>query len=281
LSCHVPDKGWPRAGPAHSWLLRAALINDLAIGELTHAQLAEKYGRGVDTIHQFAARRADDVRLARQDITVDGNALLYASKDNRLALLDQCLADIEERLQDPDLPDTKRKGYTNTVIALVSKITEIRGEMPARVAVELAAPGKVTYEIPGVDIGALIGSWKQGDGPSKPAGESVEKVERKAPAPGTPTESATRNAASLRSESVPANDQYGEWRDVIVKAFRSDNETLDHESLAVRVERSHPGRSHGVPFDSAAFFTALGQLAADGAVEDVDGRLRLSDGARG
>jgi hypothetical protein len=36
---------------------RIALVQDLVSGELTHEALAERYGRSLQAVHQFSARR--------------------------------------------------------------------------------------------------------------------------------------------------------------------------------------------------------------------------------
>ena len=44
---------------------RAELINDLARGELTHTQLAEKNQRHVQTIAQFSVRNRAEIQVVR------------------------------------------------------------------------------------------------------------------------------------------------------------------------------------------------------------------------
>ena len=44
---------------------RIALVDDLARGDRTHAQLAEEYGRSPDAIHQFASRNSAEIARRR------------------------------------------------------------------------------------------------------------------------------------------------------------------------------------------------------------------------
>ena len=50
-------------------VVRAELVADLAIGELSHDQLAEKYERSRFAIDQFSSRNRDEIRLAKQDMS--------------------------------------------------------------------------------------------------------------------------------------------------------------------------------------------------------------------
>ena len=51
--------------------IRTELIRDLALGELDHDQLAVKYERSPDAIHQFSSRSKDEIRRAEQALVAD------------------------------------------------------------------------------------------------------------------------------------------------------------------------------------------------------------------
>ena len=121
--------------------LRAELIRHLALGELTHEALAEKYGRAQQSIANFATRSADAIRHAKQVQSDEYQGLGYAEKWERLALREQLLRDIEERLQDPDLSHTQRNRYSVTADKLLHSIAEERGELPVTGALELSVHG--------------------------------------------------------------------------------------------------------------------------------------------
>jgi hypothetical protein len=61
--------------------------------------LAEKYGRAQQSIANFATRNADAIRRPKQVQSDEYQGLGYAEKRERLALREQLLRDIEERLQ--------------------------------------------------------------------------------------------------------------------------------------------------------------------------------------
>jgi hypothetical protein len=136
-------------------VLRTELVRDLALGAETHAQLAEKYGRSTQAVHQFAQRNRDEIRRAKQALVADPKdeyaGVAIAKKWYRVADADQDLAHIEERLQDPNLTDTQRKGYLNLKSKLRREVAEERGELPSRIAIESDKP-LLTYEIRGIDM---------------------------------------------------------------------------------------------------------------------------------
>ena len=133
-------------------VVRAELVADLAIGELSHDQLAEKYERSRFAIDQFSSRNRDEIRLAKQDMSAEDQGLLYAKKQHRLALLEQWLADVEDRLQNADLTEAGRKGYINTGLKLVHSIAEERGELPVRGHFELDLKGNPFASIDAIAI---------------------------------------------------------------------------------------------------------------------------------
>ena len=122
--------------------LRAELIRHLALGELTHEALAEKYGRAQQSIANFATRSADAIRHAKQVQSDEYQGLGYAEKGKRPALREQLLRDIEERLQDPDLSHTQRNRYSVTADKLLHSIALENGEIPSRAALELDLKSK-------------------------------------------------------------------------------------------------------------------------------------------
>jgi hypothetical protein len=109
--------------------LRAELVRDLALGELSHEQLGEKYSRYPQAISNFAGRNRDEIRRAKQVQSDEYQGLGYAEKWERLTFREQLLRDIEERLQDPDLSDTQRNRYAHTAEKLLHGIAEERGQL--------------------------------------------------------------------------------------------------------------------------------------------------------
>jgi hypothetical protein len=110
-------------------VLRAELIRDLALGELTHDQLAEKYDRVTQAISNFASRNKDEIRRAKQAQSDEYQSLGYAEKGERIALRERLIADLVERLESPDLSDVQRNRFSHTVDKVLRSIAEERGEL--------------------------------------------------------------------------------------------------------------------------------------------------------
>ena len=85
------------------------------------------------------------------DPTDEYAGVAIAKKWYRVADADQDLAHIEERLRDPNLTDTQRKGYLNLESKLRREVAEERGELPSRIAIESDKP-LLTYEIRGINM---------------------------------------------------------------------------------------------------------------------------------
>jgi hypothetical protein len=119
-------------------VLRAELIRDLALGELTHDQLAEKYDRVTQAISNFASRNKDEIRRAKQAQSDEYQSLGFAEKGERIALRERLIAEIVERLESGELSDSQWKGYGNLVDKLARSIAEERGELYQKSQVEVS-----------------------------------------------------------------------------------------------------------------------------------------------
>jgi hypothetical protein len=133
--------------------LRAELVRDLALGELSAEQLSEKYDRTVQAIYNFTSRNKAEIRRAKQVQSDEYQGLGYAEKWERLALREQLLRDIEERLQDPGLSDTQRNRYSVTADKLLHSIAEERGQLYARSALEVSMTSNPFQGFDAVEIG--------------------------------------------------------------------------------------------------------------------------------
>jgi hypothetical protein len=132
--------------------LRAELVRDLALGELTHEQLAEKYDRVPQAITNFSSRNKDEIRRAKQVQSDEYQGLGYAEKWQRLAFREQLLLDINERLADPDLSHTQRNRYSVTADKLLHSIAEERGQLYARSSLEVSMIGNPFADVDAVAI---------------------------------------------------------------------------------------------------------------------------------
>jgi hypothetical protein len=132
--------------------LRAELVRDLALGELTHDQLGEKYDRHPQAIANFAFRNKAEIRRAKQVQSDEYQGLGYAEKWERLAFREQLLLDIEERLADAELSHTQRNRYSVTADKLLHSIAEERGQLYTRSQLEVAMTGNPFAGIDAVHI---------------------------------------------------------------------------------------------------------------------------------
>jgi hypothetical protein len=185
----LPEMAEDRA-PDIRGVLRTELICDLALGELTHVELAEKYGRSTQAINSFSSRNKDEIRRAKQDQASEWAGNFSAKKKNRVSGLEQCLRDIEDAFADPSLSHSQRNRYINTVAKLYRNIAEELGEL--RTQLELDVPKHVS-EV----VGWNIADWAMGHA-GKPDG-------RTAPAPFSNDHERPITPALAASEPEPAS----------------------------------------------------------------------------
>jgi len=119
---------------------RRNLINDLADGSLTQAQLAEKYGRGVSSVEQFAMRNKAEIQAVRDTINDEMHYLPYTRKAERLERLGAYIAILENDLADPKLSWSARARLSSTLSKLHHQIAEERGDLPQRATTVQLAP---------------------------------------------------------------------------------------------------------------------------------------------
>jgi hypothetical protein len=124
--------------------LRQELINDLSSGQLTHAQLAEKYNRHVQAIAQFAVRNRAEIAV----IQAGNNKLLHerlaeipiSDKARRIAVNQLLRDDLLAKLDDPDLPLADRNRLTKTAMALNRHVAEEMGDLKSHVDLAVTEP---------------------------------------------------------------------------------------------------------------------------------------------
>jgi hypothetical protein len=126
---------------------RQELVNDLAQGSLTHAQLAEKFDRHVQAIAQFAVRNRAEIAVIRA-----GNnkalherlaAIPIADKAQRIAV-DQVLRDdLLLMLEDPAMDARTRYLYSKAVMQIQRAVAEELGDLRAQVDLDVKTPFKL------------------------------------------------------------------------------------------------------------------------------------------
>jgi hypothetical protein len=126
---------------------RQELVNDLAQGSLTHAQLAEKYDRHVQAIAQFAVRNRAEIAVIR----AGNNKALHerlaeipiADKACRVAVDHVLRDDLLMRLEDPDMDARNRYLYSKAVMQIQRAVAEELGDLRAQVDLAMTEPFKL------------------------------------------------------------------------------------------------------------------------------------------
>ena len=142
---------------------RLALIEDLALKDLTLPASAAKYNRHRQSIAQFSARNSAEIATRRQTLLgeVDAEAahLWISDRVTRRAWRQKLIDDMEAALEDPELDWRQRSRYSRDIAMLLRQVDEEKGELPTRVALQVESVPKMTYEIGGVDMAGLLAEW--------------------------------------------------------------------------------------------------------------------------
>jgi hypothetical protein len=121
---------------------RQELVNDLAHGALTHAELASKYQRHVQAIAQFAVRNRGEIAVIQAGNSKDLRERLagvsIADKAQRIAVDGLLRDDLLARLEDEDLDAVSRNRYTKTVLLLQRAVAEELGDLRTRLDVAVS-----------------------------------------------------------------------------------------------------------------------------------------------
>jgi hypothetical protein len=119
-------------------------VNDLAQGDLSHAELGVKHGRSKQAIHQFSARNAaeiSEVRAAmRGELQAQVADLWIADKKRRIAWRQKLAEDIDVHLEDEELDLKDRHHLTRNVDQLLRSAAEELGDLPARTVLQVQLP---------------------------------------------------------------------------------------------------------------------------------------------
>ncbi len=117
------------------------LIRELADGSKTQTELAMEFGCGQPAVSMFAARHAAAIADVRANMDDEFAGILYASKAARLAAYDEDVEDPDASLQDRH--------------RALKSIAEELGHLANRVTMGGEVAAKVTFEVSGLDPGAL------------------------------------------------------------------------------------------------------------------------------
>ena len=119
---------------------KLSLMRDLAEGNFTHIQLAEKYDRSVSAISNFSSRNRDKIQAIRENPDDEFAGLWIAQKAQRLRVY----ADQVERLEESDDPKLLARVQT-----ALRSVAEELGQLPNKSTVAIETP-KLQVQIEGI-----------------------------------------------------------------------------------------------------------------------------------
>lgn len=122
---------------------RRALMRDLALGDVTQAALAERYGVSPAAVTYFKQRFAAEIEDIRGDAEGEYAGVLIARKINRLQMYQEAI----ERAED--------SGDDKLLARLLRQVAEECGHLPSRIQVSGQLDTQTRYVIDGVDTGDL------------------------------------------------------------------------------------------------------------------------------
>jgi gas vesicle protein len=138
-----------------------ALILDLAVGDLTAEQLADKYGKKTRTIYNFKHDNRHKIAEQKRHLGNEMATLWIARKEMRVKVYelqaDKNMGLIEqiedEAAQQMDLPDSdKIARLQDRIFKALGAAAEELGHLPTRTPGEGPAPVQLRHTIKGVDL---------------------------------------------------------------------------------------------------------------------------------
>lgn len=136
--------------------VKVKLIRQLALGELSQAELARRHDVTPAAMTRFVQRHAERIAEVASKLDDQFAGIELADKVARVAVLNQqVLADLE-LLADPDTAGkagVQRAEMVRVIQSGVRAIADELGQIPARVQVQHS--GALDVRLNGVDLGAL------------------------------------------------------------------------------------------------------------------------------
>lgn len=133
--------------------VRLKLIRELAAGEATQVELAQRYGVTQPAIANFKKRHAERIASVRDRLDDEFAGIVFAGKANRIEMLSQQIEDVTSILADPETAARAGVQYAEmarTAQTAARAISEELGQLPAR-TLKHEGGVSVRYEVVGVD----------------------------------------------------------------------------------------------------------------------------------
>lgn len=135
----------PVRGHLENFRIKHKLLRDLALGELTGNELAEKYNCSRPAISQFKRRHEIEIDEIRGALADEYAGVWVAKKLDRLKAYQQ---KVEEML------DGRSPRNAEVMATLLKAVAEELGDLPARTQVNVSNQS-VTYQVVGIDPDSL------------------------------------------------------------------------------------------------------------------------------
>jgi hypothetical protein len=124
---------------------RVDLIEALALGAETHVQLAERFGRSPDAIHQFSSRNGDEIgrrkAVLHDELTANSAHLWVTEKAEILAYYQQMLDTLRLKVSASEADDRVQSRAVRNAQKLLHDCSELEGLLQARSRVEMEVSG--------------------------------------------------------------------------------------------------------------------------------------------
>ncbi len=155
------EKKRPYFKLSRGWV-KQQLCTELAKGEATLQELANKYGCAVSSVHEFKTRNIVTIEALRADMQNEMAGLWIAEKRNRVAEYQADVDLVNEALD--EIPasamaarsgrgeTSQHDGLFATKHRALKSVAEELGQLPNRVSISGEVGTTVTYSVEGVDM---------------------------------------------------------------------------------------------------------------------------------
>lgn len=164
----------PRKPRYMSSLEKEQLLRELAVGT-PHWVLASRYGKSIDRIKQVSSECKEEIQEIKRELGKEMNILWAQDMMYRAMELQHSLEKVRQQQRkieqeaaefgsETGLPGVVSEHWHKLdqhAAKLIHQLGEMLGQLPTRAAPVPPDQGKATYEIPGIDLGAVVRSWEQ------------------------------------------------------------------------------------------------------------------------
>lgn len=143
-------------------LKRAQIIRELALGDMSQSQMAEKYEVTQQSISEFKQRNADAIAAVRANAEDEFAGLLIAQKLNRVAAYEDIMQRALQptpkidnkggQVRDPETGEPVYEVAAGVAMTALKSVAEEMGQLASRVQVSGDMQTTTTYRIENVSL---------------------------------------------------------------------------------------------------------------------------------